>query len=464
MGELLSASAAVILAAGHGKRMNSALPKVLHRLAGRTMLEYVVGAVQAAGVALVVVVVGHGADQVERNLPVGAESVRQADQLGTADAVLSARHLLHADRSLIDVVVAYGDCPLLTDAIFRAVIERRRQTGAAIALVMTTAEDPKGYGRVIRDADGLVQSIVEEAAATPSERSVSDINAGVYCFAADWLWDALPRVQPSVTGEYFLTDLIGMARRSSRIVQSIEASADVTSGVNDRLQLARADRMLRDRIRERLMLQGVTLVDPEATYIDDDVTIGVDTVIYPGTVIEGKTTIGSRGRIGPHSHIRASQIGNDVVVTQSVLESSFVADRVQIGPFSHLRPGARILDDAELGNYSEVKQSTIGAGTRIHHFSYVGDADIGPDVNIGAGTITCNYDAETGNKNKTVVERGASLGSDTMLVAPLHVGENAMTGAGSVVTADVEAESLVVGVPARHVRQRRHRPMVVGSS
>jgi bifunctional UDP-N-acetylglucosamine pyrophosphorylase/glucosamine-1-phosphate N-acetyltransferase len=453
----LFVSTAVILAAGHGKRMRSTQPKVLHRLAGRTMLEYVVAAVRGAGVSRVVVVVGHGAEEVERQLPDGVESVRQADQLGTADAVLSARTLLQTDRAITDVVVAYGDCPLLNDTLFRELIQRRRQTAAAIALAVTRAEDPRGYGRVIRDEDGLVRSVVEEAAATAADRSIREVNAGVYCFAADWLWDALPRLQPSPSGEYYLTDLIAMAARNNRPVHSVDAPIDVTSGVNDRVQLARADRVVRDRIRERLMQSGVTLIDPAATYVDDFATIGPDTVIYPGTVIEGQTSIGSGCRIGPHSHIVNSQIGNRTAIVQSVLEQAVVADGVTIGPFSHLRPGARILENVEIGNFAEVKKATVGAGTKIHHVSYIGDAELGENVNIGAGTITCNYDTETRQKSRTVIERDASLGSDTLLVAPVRVGEGAMTGAGSVVTADVEPGALVVGVPARRVRGRRPR-------
>ena len=451
----MSGSAAVILAAGQGKRMRSALPKALHRLAGRTMLDYVVGAVRGAGVGRIVVVVGHGAEEVENKLPPGVESVRQADQLGTADAVLSARSLLQGDRSASDVLVAYGDCPLLTDSLFRDLIERRRQTGSTIALVVTSAENPHGYGRVVRDGSGRVRSIVEETVATESERSIREINAGVYSFEAEWLWEALPRVQTSGTGEYRLTDLVAMATRMKRPVESIEAPFDITSGVNDRCQLARADRLLRDRIRERVMISGVTLIDPDAIYIDSDVTIGSDTVIYPGSIIEGSTVIGSGCRIGPSSHIVDSRIGHDVVVAQSVLDRATVADRVTIGPFSHLRPGAEISADAEIGNYAEVKQSTIGAGVRMHHFSYVGDADIGENVNIGAGTITCNYDAESGRKSKTIVERDVSLGCDTLLIAPIRVGQAALTGAGSVVTSDVDAGAVVVGMPARRVRDRR---------
>jgi bifunctional UDP-N-acetylglucosamine pyrophosphorylase/glucosamine-1-phosphate N-acetyltransferase len=455
----VSGSSAVILAAGHGKRMRSALPKVLHRLAGRAMLDYVIDAVRGAGVGRVVVVVGHGAEDVEQHLPRGIESVRQAEQMGTADAVRSARTLLQGDPLTSDVVVAYGDCPLLTDSLFRELIACRRQTGSTIALVVTSSDDPLGYGRVMREANGRVRSIVEETVANDVERSIREINAGVYCFSAEWLWDALPQVQSSATGEYYLTDLVAMATRANRLVQSLEAPLDITSGVNDRCQLARADRLLRDRIRDRIMLSGVTLVDPGAIYIDSDVTIGTDTVIHPGSVLEGSTTIGSHCRIGPHAHIVDSQIGNNVVVTQSMLDRATVGDRVTIGPFSHLRPGAQILADVEIGNYAEVKQSTIGTGTRMHHFSYIGDAEIGENVNIGAGTVTCNYDAETGKKSRTIVERDASLGCDTMLVAPIRVGESAITGAGSVVTSDVESDSVVLGVPARRVRNRRAREL-----
>jgi bifunctional UDP-N-acetylglucosamine pyrophosphorylase/glucosamine-1-phosphate N-acetyltransferase len=424
------------------------------------MLAYVVAAVRGAGVGRVVVVVGHGAEEVERNLPPGVESVRQADQLGTADAVLSARKLLLADRAATDVIVAGGDCPLLTDSLFRELIDRRRQSGATIALAVSSADDPRGYGRVIRDGDGFVRSIVEEAAATAANRNIREINVGVYCFAADWLWDALPTVQPSASGEYYLTDLVAMATRNNRDVQSVDAALDVGSGVNDRVQLAWADRILRDRIRERLMQSGVTLIDPASTYIDHPVEIGSDTVIYPGTVIEGATAIGSGCRIGPHSHIVDSQIGDRVVIAQSMVDHAIVSEGVTIGPFSHLRPGARIFTGAEIGNYAEIKQSMIGAGTKIHHVSYIGDAELGENVNVGAGTITCNYDAETGKKSKTVVDRDVSLGSDTLLIAPVRVGEAALTGAGSVVTVDVAAGSLVVGVPARHLRQRRPRRSV----
>ena len=451
----MTQTAAVILAAGQGKRMRSATPKVLHRVVGRPMIDYVVTAVRAAGVGRVVVVVGHGAEQVEAALDGATETVRQHEIRGTADAVLRASALLQADERVADVVIAYGDCPLLSGTLFEELIRRRRETGAAIALVASPTDDPRGYGRVIRDADGRVKAIVEEASATEEERAVREINAGVYCVAANWLWDRLPAIRPSPSGEYYLTDLVGMAVRDGHLVYSIEAPIDMTLGVNDRTQLAAAEALVRRRICRDLMLSGITVKDPDQTYVDAGVTIGTDSVIYPGTIIEGATVIGKNCRIGPYTRIADSRIGDDVTVEMSVVESAEIADGVQVGPFSHLRSGARIEARVELGNFAEVKNSRIGAGSKMHHFSYIGDADVGLNVNVGAGTITTNYDSESGIKNRTIVEDGVSLGSDTMLVAPVTIGKDAMTGAGAVVTHDVEPGTLVVGVPARPLRRRR---------
>ncbi len=453
----MAGTAAVILAAGQGKRMRSSLPKVLHQVAGRPMIHYVVEAVGEAGADPVVVVLGHGAEQVQAQLPAGVQTVVQPTPLGTADATRWAASVLCERKGLTEVLVCYGDCPLLTADLFRDLARARRAAGAVIALAVASSDDPTGYGRVIVDAAGRVRAVVEEAVASDAERAVRRINAGVYCYDAFWLWEALRLVQPSPTGEYYLTDLVGIAVGQEHVVQAVEASLALTSGVNDRVQLAAAERILRDRVREKLMRSGVTLIDPATTYVDSQVTVGADTVVYPGTLLEGRTTIGSGCRIGPHTRIVDSTIGDDVVVTMSVVEEASVANGVRLGPFSHLRPGARIGEGAELGNYAEVKNATIGAGTRMHHFSYVGDAEIGVGVNVGAGTITCNFDSESGTKSRTVVEDGASLGSDTMLVAPIRVGREAMTGAGSVVTRDVEPGTVVVGVPARPLRPRRSK-------
>jgi bifunctional UDP-N-acetylglucosamine pyrophosphorylase/glucosamine-1-phosphate N-acetyltransferase len=419
------------------------------------MVEHVIRAVRAAEVGRVVVVVGHGADRVRAALPDDVETAIQVEQLGTAHATACGFWVLGDAAKHADIVVCYGDSPLLTDQVFRALIQGRRQSDAAIAIAVSSLDDPTGYGRVLVDGDGRVKEVVEEIAATPSQRMIRQINAGMYCFEGAWLGANLSRVTPSPSGEYYLTDMVAIATSTDRTVQAVETAFDLTSGVNDRVQLAEADRVIRDRVRRHLMLSGVSLIDPSTTYVDVDVQVGPDTVIYPGTILEGSTTIGAECRIGPRAHIVDSSIGDRVTIDSAVVERAVVETGARIGPFSHLRPGAHLLRGAELGNYAEVKNATIGAGTRMHHFSYVGDAEIGDDVNIGAGTITCNYDSETGVKSRTIVGQGASLGSDTLLVAPVRVGQNALTAAGSVVTRDVEAGTLVVGVPARPVRARR---------
>lgn len=451
--------AAVILAAGQGTRMRSAIPKVLHRIAGRPMIDYVVKAARSAGIGRVLVVLGRDAEKVQAVLGEGVEVVSQPTPLGTAHALLQARPVLQADRACDEVLVAHGDCPLLTGDLFDELIRQRRQTGARIALVASPTDSPRGYGRIIRDAAGNVRGIVEEANLTDEQRAVQEINAGVYCFDAGWLWENLPAIGPAPNGEYYLTDIVALAVRRGDLVRAIEAPLSVTAGVNDRCQLAEAERLVRSRIRRDLMGSGVTLLDPTAVYVDADATVGPDTVIYPGTIVEGGSRIGRGCRIGPYTRIVDSSIGDGTVVELSVVERSEVAAGVRIGPFSHLRPGARLEEGVELGNYAEVKNARLGAHTKMHHFSYVGDADVGRGVNIGAGTVTTNYDSEMGRKHRTVVEDGASLGSDTLLVAPLTIGKDALTGAGAVVTRDVEPGTVVVGVPARPLRRRRVPPV-----
>ena len=454
----MSQTAAVILAAGMGKRMRSDLPKVLHRAAGRPMLQYVITAAHEAGVGRIVVVLGHAEEQVRAVLEPLIETVRQMEQRGTADAVLTARPLLRADSSCEDILIANGDCPLLTSSLFQTLISERRRQGAAIAMAVSALLDPTGYGRIVRDDAGRIVGVVEEAAANERERAIHEVNVGVYCIEARWLWEHLPSVPPSASGEYYLTDVVGLAVADERLVRAVDALPETTSGVNDRVQLAIAERHLRDRVRHDLMISGVTLIDPSTIYVDSTVTIDRDTILYPGTIIEGATAIGKGCVIGPYSRIVDSQISTNVVVNASVVEQAHVAEGVRIGPFSHLRPGAQIEAGAVIGNYAEIKNSHLGPATQMHHFSYVGDAEIGGGVNVGAGTITCNFDSESGDKNRTIVGAGASLGCDTMLVAPVTVGERALTGAGSVVNRDVESDTVVVGVPARPFRRRRAPP------
>lgn len=453
----MAQTAAVILAAGHGKRMHSAIPKPLHRVAGRPMIHHVVEAVRGAGITRIVVVIGHGAEQLRQALPAEVETVVQTELRGTADAARRAEASLAGDPSISEVLICGADCPLLTSALLRDLLERRRSPEASIALVSSTTEDPTGYGRLIRDADGRVRAIVEEADADAATRLIRDFNPGIYAFEAAWLWPGLDQIQPSASGEYYLTDLIALATQSGRLVQSLDASLAITGGVNNRIQLAEAEAVLRARIRQELMRTGVTMLDPASTFIDIGVTIGPDTVLYPGTVIEGDTVIGSNCQIGPQTQVVNSRIGDRVKIAQSVVENAEIAAGARVGPFSHLRPGARIAEEVEIGNYAEVKNSRIGVGSKLHHVSYIGDAEIGTGVNVGAGTITCNLDSESAQKGRTVVEDGASLGCDTMLVAPLRIGRDAVTGSGAVVTHDVEPETVVVGVPARALRRRRSR-------
>lgn len=451
-------TAAVILAAGHGKRMRSALPKPLHPVAGRPMIRHVLDAVRDAGISRVVAVLGHGSEQIRAEIGSDVETVLQPELLGTGDALRRAAALLADDPSVSDVLVCGADMPLVVPEIFAGLIEQRQTTGATLALVVAEAADPTGYGRVIRDPDGRVRAVVEDVDASEAQRAVRQVNAGIYAFWADWLWRSLPEIRRSASGEYYLTDLIAMANGAGHLIQSIEAPLAQTAGVNNRVQLAEAERVVQSRIRNNLMLAGVTLVDPSTTFVDAGVAIGADTVLLPGTIIAGQTRIGSGCRIGPYAQIVDSRIGDGVIIGSSLIEGSELADRVRVGPYCHLRAGARIEDGAEVGDHAEVKNARLGPGTRMHHFSYVGDADIGGGVNIGAGTITCNYDSETGQKSRTIVGDGASLGSDTLLVAPVTVGEGALTGSGAVVTRDVEPETLVVGVPARPLRKRRTRP------
>jgi bifunctional UDP-N-acetylglucosamine pyrophosphorylase / glucosamine-1-phosphate N-acetyltransferase len=315
------------------------------------------------------------------------------------------------------------------------------------------SDNPRGFGRIVRDADGSVRAIVEEAQATPEQLALRELNVGVYCFKASWLWDALHRIQISPKGEYYLTDLVGIAVSAGLTVQAIPAT-DPTEmiGINTRVHLAEAALALQRRINQNWMLAGVTLVDSATTYIEPGVTIGRDTVIWPNTHLQGQTVVGEECVLGPNSILRDTQVGHRCEVFASVLEQAVLEDDVNLGPFVHLRKGAHLAQGVHMGNFGEVKNSYLGPGTKMGHFSYIGDAQIGEGVNIGAGTITCNFTME-GKKNRTEIGARAFIGSDTMLVAPVKVGEGAATGSGAVVTKDVPPHTLVVGVPARAIRK-----------
>jgi bifunctional UDP-N-acetylglucosamine pyrophosphorylase / glucosamine-1-phosphate N-acetyltransferase len=441
--------AAVVLAAGMGTRMRSNLPKILHRVAGEPLISFVLDAALGAHISNIIVVVGHQKDQVMATLGASVRFAVQEPQLGTGHALRQGVELL--DPIAERIVVLCGDTPLLTSETVSMMISEA--PGAAIVLLSAVVPDPSGYGRVVRDAEGRVIAIVEEADATPSQRSITEINSGLYCFDGKWVEESLGKIQKSAKGEFYLTDLVALAVTEGREVRAVTAQdPHEVMGVNDRFQLAEADRALRDRSCRRVMAAGVTVVDPTTTYIGGRVAVGIDTVIQPGTHLSGMSVIGERCEIGPNSIIRDSHVGSECTVVASMLEQCRVADRVRIGPFSHLRPGAEISSDAGIGNFAEVKNSTVGERVQMHHFSYLGDADVGSDTNVGAGTITCNFDGRTRKKYRTKIGKKVFLGSDTLLRAPVELGDGAQTGAGAVVTRNVPAGKLAVGVPAR-IRQ-----------
>ncbi|MEP6808476.1 MAG: bifunctional UDP-N-acetylglucosamine diphosphorylase/glucosamine-1-phosphate N-acetyltransferase GlmU [Chloroflexota bacterium] len=448
----MSATAAVVLAAGQGTRMRSRLPKVLHPLAGRPMLEHVLASLAAAGVVDQVVVTGHDADQVEAALDGRVTSVRQEAQLGTADAVQVG--LAEVSSEAAQVVVAMGDAPLMPPELFAELLRAQAHDDACIALLSFRPADPSGYGRIVRTVDGSVQAIVEEADADAATRQLDEANAGTYCFEARWLRANIAAVPASPSGERYLTDLVAMAIASGRRVAVVLAPRpELAMGINDRVGLAAAERVLRAEIAERHMRNGVTIIDPASTFIDVSVEIGEDARIEPWTIVAGPSWIGSGAVIGPHAQVIASRIGPRTVVWASVIEASTIAEDVEIGPFTHLRPGCEIGPRSRIGNYAEMKKTRVGADTQVHHFSYLGDAELGDAVNIGAGAVTANFDGVA--KYPTTIGDRAFIGVDTMLRAPISIGPGARTGAGAVVTRDVPAGETVVGMPARRISTRR---------
>jgi bifunctional UDP-N-acetylglucosamine pyrophosphorylase/glucosamine-1-phosphate N-acetyltransferase len=448
----LTDPAAIVLAAGQGTRMRSRVPKVLHPLAGRSLIDHVLDALAEAGIARPVVVTGHGADAVEIALATRAVTARQEPQRGTADAVRVGMTVV--PRNAATVLVTMGDAPFQPPDLFRTIVAQRDVGDPAIVLVSAHIADATGYGRIVRGADGGAVAIVEEADADGSVRVGDEVNVGTYAFDAAWLRDALARVTASASGEEYLTDLVSMAVADGRAVRIVEAAdpADAT-GINDRLALAAAEERMRRRIVEHHLRNGVTIVDPATTRIDARVEIGQDARIEPWTILEGASVIASDAVIGPNAHVRASRIGPRTRVWASVVEESIVAEDVEIGPFAHLRPGAEVGARCRIGNFAEIKQSRLGAGTQQHHFSYLGDAEIGENVNVGAGSVTANFDGTA--KHRTVIGDRASIGVDTMMVAPVTIGAGATTGAGSVVNRDVAPGKKVVGVPARPIELKR---------
>lgn len=456
--------ATVVLAAGKGTRMRSTLPKVLHTLAGEPLLSHVLNAIETIPSSAVfasftetthsyrpIVVLGHEATLVETTFGERCLYAIQEEQLGTGHALMAAQHVIESLDPLPQVVlVCYGDTPLVSGEMLAHVIVEHLARQAMITFLTAQATLPSDFGRVVRDADGHVLEIAEVKHATKEQKQIDEVNSGVYCFNSNWLWPALHNLPRHSSGEYYLTDLVRIAASQGLEIATVIGKLEETIGINDRVQLAAAEQLLRRRILERHMYAGVTIIDPATTYIDAKVTIGLDTVILPGTMITGKTSIGMSCHIGPDTTIDQSAIGDRCIIRSSVVEEAVLEDGVRVGPFSHCRPGAYLAHNVDMGNFAEVKNSYVGAGTQMHHFSYLGDATVGEHVNIGAGSITCNFDGE--RKNHTDIGDGAFIGSDTMLIAPVKVGAHAQTGAGAVVNKDVPPGAVVVGVPARLLR------------
>lgn len=449
----------LILAAGLGTRMRSNTAKVLHKLGGRPLIAHVChsAAALAKDSRPVHVVVGHQADEVKAAVTAelgerGAVFVTQTEQRGTGDAVIAAREALgDADSTLL---VLSGDVPLVRAETLGALVRQHvthRGHGAAATLLTVRLEDPTGYGRVVRDAEGLFERVVEQKDATSEEREIKEINAGIYCFDARKLFGALERVQPAnAQGEYYLTDVPGILRSDGEDVSVfIHGDAREVSGINTRVELAEFERLLRTRTLRRLMLDGgVTVIDPAHTYVSPEAQVGRDTILHPGVVIEGRTVIGEACEIFPGARLRDSRVGSGVQIKDhSIVTDSEIGDNCSVGPFAHLRMQAQLEEGAAVGNFVEVKKSRLGRKVKAMHLSYLGDATIGDRTNVGAGTVTCNYDGKS--KHPTVIEEDVKIGSDTMLVAPVRVGARSLTAAGSVVTADVPPDTLVAGVPAK---------------
>jgi bifunctional UDP-N-acetylglucosamine pyrophosphorylase/glucosamine-1-phosphate N-acetyltransferase len=439
----------IILAAGPGTRMKSDLPKALHPFLGQPLVWHAANTLKQVTDVKPIVVVGQAAEMMHQILADSVHIVSQGKYLGTGHAVLQLAEMLKGQTDYL--LVSYADMPLLTADTFNLVIETQLQDDSPLTILSTITDDPRGFGRVIRDSEGNLLGVVDEDNCTAEQLKICEINASVYCIQADWLWSALARVPRSLNGEYDLTDLVGVARSQNLSVQTAKITDPLQAiDINTRFDLAKATAHMRERVNRHWMLDGVTIMDPQTTYIEVGVTLGRDSVIWPNTYLLGDTHIGEACTVGPNTHIRDTRVGKRCEIFASVLEGAVLENDVDIGPFARLRKGAHLANGVHMGNFGEVKNSYLGPGTKMGHFSYLGDATLAGDVNIGAGTITCNYDGK--NKYATEIGQNAFIGSDTMLVAPVKIGQGARTGAGSVVTKDVPANTLAVGMPARKIK------------
>ena len=444
---------AVILAAGKGTRMKSSLYKVLHPVCGKPMVEHVIENVSSIKAEKIVTIIGHGAEEVKSVLKDKTEYALQAEQLGTAHAVMQAQDLLGSEEGT--TLVICGDTPLITAETLEALLNLHAEQNAKATILTARTNNPAGYGRIVRNEEGLVEKIVEHKDATDEELLIEEINTGTYCFDNKLLFDCLKNVSNhNAQGEYYLPDVIEILKKQGEIISAYETSDFAeTLGINDRVALSQAETYMKRRINEQHMRNGVTIVDPENTYIHKDVQIGMDSYIYPGTTITGHTVIGSGCKIGPNTEIENCNIADNTVIRQSVAHDSQIGSEVQIGPFAHIRPQSTIMDDVKIGNFVEIKKTTFGKGSKASHLSYLGDANVGEGVNVGCGSITVNYDGK--NKFLTTIEDGAFIGCNSNLVAPVTVGKGAYVAAGSTITKDVPGEALSVA-RARQVNKENY--------
>lgn len=432
----------LILAAGEGKRMKSKLPKVLHKVCGKSMIDYIIEAVEGAEAKETVVVVGHKADIVREHLGDKVKTSFQDKQLGTGHAVICCEEFLKDKEGI--VIVLAGDGPLITKETISKVFKYHNENKASATILTADALDPTGLGRIVRNEAGEINKIVEHKDANEEEKKITEVNSSNYCFEIKELLSSLKKLNnDNAQGEYYLTDVIEILKNEGKKVLAYKTDFKEFMAVNSRDQLATATKAMKERILDKLMANGVTIIDPLSTYIESDVVIGRDTIVYPGAFIEGNTIIGEDCTIGHNTRIVNSKIGNDVDIQSSVIKDSEIGDSTNVGPFAYIRPNSLIGSNVKVGDFVEIKKSNIGNGTKISHLTYIGDSDVGEDCNFGCGTVTVNYDGK--NKHKTIVKDGAFIGCNTNLVAPVTVEKNAYTAAGSTVTKDVPEGSLSIG-------------------
>ncbi|EOS8000657.1 bifunctional UDP-N-acetylglucosamine diphosphorylase/glucosamine-1-phosphate N-acetyltransferase GlmU [Enterococcus hirae] len=449
----MDARYAIILAAGKGTRMKSKLYKVLHPVSGQPMVEHIINRVSETNPDQIITIVGHGAEQVKAQLGERSEYALQAEQLGTGHAVLQAASFLQGKEGT--TLVISGDTPLLTTETLNNLFEYHQGKNASATILTAQAEDPTGYGRIIRDHIGIVEKIVEQKDTTPEEALVQEINTGTYCFDNQALFEALNKVgTDNAQGEYYLTDIIEILKDAGKTVAAYQTEDfDESMGVNDRIALAKANELMRQRINKMHMVNGVSFVDPATTYIDAGVEIGSDTVIEAGVQLQGKTVIGSDCVIGAHSRIVDSVIEDHVVVEHSVIEKSLVKSHADVGPFAHLRPKAEIGEGVHIGNFVEVKNAEIGKNTKVGHLTYVGDATLGEEINVGCGVVFVNYDGK--NKQRTTIGDHSFIGSNANIIAPVEIAKNTSVAAGSTITEDIPEYAMAIA-RARQVNKEEY--------